>query len=99
MSKKKDKQITKTGYSHINEQGEHFVSKYGKIENELDTMIIWNDSLYAIYKKGILQEIGKKEMGQKKGIWYFYHNAQLSAVVEYENDSTFNPVKLINTSW
>ncbi len=87
------------GYNKINKQGEIFAIEYSKIEKEIDTVIILKDSLYAIYEKGFLREIGKKEMGQKKGIWYIYYNARLNAVIEYENDSTFNIVKLFNTSW
>src|SRR5688572_16727511 len=61
-----------TTWDIINENGELYGEKYGKINFGSDTLIIWEDSLFATYKAGFLQEIGPKKNGQKNGVWYIF---------------------------
>ena len=75
------------------------INDFGIITNQNDT-ILQRHGISLIYSGGKLKSAGSFQDGQKHGIWFEYSSsAHLSAILYFDNDSTFSTYILVQPRW
>lgn len=80
----------------------HYKNKYGYIDTFGDTTI--NDGeLCKIYKRGVLNKIGKIDIDKPIGYWFVFKDSlELEYIVRYSAnkiDSFYHPFSIVQQRW